>query len=144
VVRQLMRTAQAINSMHQAVEESHRAANIRNALMVRLGAVPARTPKLVGAGSDTAAAESREVRDLDAAPGHPRTGTDEADKHHPSNAAHATGADHAARTRRTRSTSRRIGTRLRCATLPTPTERLLRFATKIRPPATPRAASAES
>ena len=56
--RQLMRTAQAIYSMHQAVDESRRAAEIRNALGARLDAVRARMPELVGAGSETVAAES--------------------------------------------------------------------------------------
>ena len=53
-----MRAAQAICSMHQAVDESRRAAEIRNALGERLDAVRARLPELVGAGSDTVAAES--------------------------------------------------------------------------------------
>ena len=56
--RQLMRTAQAIYSMHQAVDESRRAAEIRNALGSRLDAVRARMPELVGVDSSAVAAES--------------------------------------------------------------------------------------
>ena len=56
--RQLMRTAQAIYLMHQAVVESRRASEIRNALGARLDAVRARMPELVGVVSDAAAAES--------------------------------------------------------------------------------------
>lgn len=47
--RQLMRTAQAIHDMHRAVEESRQAAQIRNALGVRLDAVRERLPELVPA-----------------------------------------------------------------------------------------------
>jgi len=50
--RQLMRTAQAIYSMHQAVDESRRAAEIRNALGARLDAVRARMPELVGVAAE--------------------------------------------------------------------------------------------
>ena len=62
--RQLMRTAQAIYSMHQAVDESQRAAEIRNALGARLDAVRARMPELVGVSVDGVAAESPETRTL--------------------------------------------------------------------------------
>lgn len=55
--RQLMRTAQAIYSMHHAVDESRCASEIRNALGARLDAVRARMPELVGVVSDAAAAE---------------------------------------------------------------------------------------
>lgn len=50
--RQLMRTAQAIYAMHQAVEESRRAAEIRASLGARLDAVRARLPELAGAGAE--------------------------------------------------------------------------------------------
>jgi len=56
--RQLMCTAQAIYSMHQAVDESQRAAEIRNALGARLDAVRARMPEPVGIAADGVAAES--------------------------------------------------------------------------------------
>lgn len=47
--RQLMQTAQALYAMHNAVEESRRAAEIRSALGARLDAVRSRLPELVGA-----------------------------------------------------------------------------------------------
>ncbi len=56
--RQLMRTAQAIYSMHQAVDESQRAADIRNALGARLDAVRSRMPELAGLATGAVAAES--------------------------------------------------------------------------------------
>ena len=51
--RQLMRTAQAIYGMHQAVEESRRAAEIRSALGARLDAVRARMPELAGVAAES-------------------------------------------------------------------------------------------
>lgn len=56
--RQLMRTAQAIHSMHEAVQEAHRAAQIRDALGARLDAVRQRMPELVGAGADPTTTEA--------------------------------------------------------------------------------------
>ncbi len=56
--RQLMRTAQAIYSMHQAVDESRRAAEIRNALGSRLDAVRARMPELVGVAAESPMTET--------------------------------------------------------------------------------------
>ena len=56
--RQLMRTAQAIYSMHQAVDESRRAAEIRNALGARLDAVRARMPELVGVTAESPMTET--------------------------------------------------------------------------------------
>ena len=56
--RQLIRTAQAIYSMHQAVDESRRAAEIRNALGARLDAVRARMPELVGVAAESPMTET--------------------------------------------------------------------------------------
>ena len=56
--RQLMRTAQAIYSMHLGLDESRRASEIRNALGARLDSVRARMPELVSSVSDAVAAES--------------------------------------------------------------------------------------
>ena len=67
--RQLMRTAQAIYQMHQAVDESRRAAAIRDALGARLNAVRARMSELVGADSGGVAAESPMTQTLRQATG---------------------------------------------------------------------------
>ena len=67
--RQLMRTAQAIYLMHLGLDESRRAAEIRNALGARLDAVRARMPELVGVSVDGVAAESPETRTLRQATG---------------------------------------------------------------------------
>lgn len=56
--RQLMRTAQAIYAMHQTVDESRRAAEIRNALGARLDAVRARIPELVGVAVESSMTET--------------------------------------------------------------------------------------
>jgi hypothetical protein len=56
--RQLMRTAQAIYSMHQAVDESRHAAEIRTVLGARLDTVRARMPELAGISTDSVAAQS--------------------------------------------------------------------------------------
>lgn len=51
--RQLMQTAQAIYSMHQAVDESRRAAQIRDVLGARLDAVRARMPELAAVSAES-------------------------------------------------------------------------------------------
>ncbi|WP_240423266.1 relaxase/mobilization nuclease domain-containing protein [Leucobacter sp. wl10] len=72
--RQLMRTAQAIHDMHRAVEESRQAAQIRNALGVRLDAVRERLPELVPAapvGPETEAVQRATSGSALARPGSP-------------------------------------------------------------------------
>ncbi|MGE3194637.1 MAG: relaxase/mobilization nuclease domain-containing protein [Microbacteriaceae bacterium] len=59
--RQLMRTAQAIHTMHEAVQEAHRAAQIREALGTRLDAVRRRMPELVGVSADQATDQATEA-----------------------------------------------------------------------------------
>lgn len=50
--RQLMHVATAIRTMHEAVQESQRAAQLRGSLEGRLDAVRRRMPELVGAGTE--------------------------------------------------------------------------------------------